>query len=106
MDFFNETLFPATFFRTGLLYKDLIMATTVVKCSFEVTNEEVFPVADQLAIVENDIDTDFGHLDSDISLIKKGCDFAVMEMRWLDQMAQKRSAWSSKFHSMMFIIDC
>lgn len=78
MDFFNETPFPAVFFRTGLLYKDLILATTVVKCSFEVSNGAVAPTADQLAIVEEDTETEVGHLDGDISLIKSGCDFAVM----------------------------
>lgn len=78
MDFFNDTPFPATFFRTGLLYKDLIMATTVVKCSFKVKDGVVSPASEQLAIVEEDAETEVGHLDGDISLIKRGCDFAVM----------------------------
>jgi hypothetical protein len=79
MQFVNQSGFPAELVRTQLLYRDLMMATVIVKCSFEVTpSGTTLPVDDQLAISESDAETPYGTIDGDIVPIKAGCDLAVM----------------------------
>lgn len=79
MDFVNETGFAASIARVQLLYKDLLMATVVVKCTFDVGPDgEVRPAAEQLAVSEPDVEDELGTLDGDIVPIKSCCDVAVL----------------------------
>lgn len=78
MDFINSTDFPAELYRAKLLYRDMFMATAIIKCAFEVKSEGVVPAEEQLAICEPDTETPYGTLDGDVVPIKEGCDLAVM----------------------------
>lgn len=79
MDFVNRTAFPAKVFRAQLLYKDLLMATVVAKCSFEVDGDgRVSAVEDPLPISEEDLTTPLGTIDGDVVPIKPWCDLAVL----------------------------
>jgi hypothetical protein len=79
MNFVNETGFAASIARVQLLYKDLLMATVVVKRTFEVGPDgEVRPAADQIAVSEGDVEDELGTLDGDIVPIKSCCDVAVL----------------------------
>src|SRR4051794_38263794 len=79
MDLINTTPFPADIARATLPYRDLMLATVVAKCGFEVSPDgEVSAVADQAVVQEEDLPTPYGTLDGDIVPIKLGCDFAVM----------------------------
>jgi hypothetical protein len=79
MDFVNHTAFPAKVVRAQLLYKNLLMATVVAKCSFEVdANGEVSAVADPLPIAEEDVTTPLGAIDGDVVPIKPWCDLALL----------------------------
>jgi hypothetical protein len=78
MDFVNETGFAASIARVQLLYKDLLMATVVVKCTFDVGPDgEVRPAAEQIAVSEADVEDDLGTIDGDLVPIKSCCDVAV-----------------------------
>jgi hypothetical protein len=79
MEFINETPFPAYLARTEFFYKDLLMATVVLKCTFDVdlaTGPR--PAAEQIPMVEEDTQTDFGCLEGDCVPVKPGCDLAVL----------------------------
>ena len=79
MDFVNNTPFAADLARATLMYRDLMLATVVVKCGFEVSPaSEVSVVRDQAVVQEADIDTPYGTIDGDMVPAKQGCDFAVM----------------------------
>lgn len=79
MEFINTTPFPAELARATLMYRDLMLATVVAKCGFEVSpTGEVSVVADQAVVQEADIDTPYGTIDGDMVPLKQGCDFAVM----------------------------
>ena len=78
MDFVNETGFAASIARVQLLYKDLLMATVVVKCTFDVgPNGEVRRAEEQIAVSEADVQDELGTIDGDIVPIKSCCDVAV-----------------------------
>lgn len=80
MELVNDSGFPAALVRTGLLYRDLMMAVVVVKCSYEVDpmTGAVRIVDDPLAVSEADNETPYGAIDGDVVPIKAGCDLAVM----------------------------
>jgi len=79
MDFVNESGFPADLARAGLFYRDLMLATVVVKAAFEVGPDGgVARVDDQLPVSEADVQTDLGSIDGDVVPVKPGCDFAVL----------------------------
>lgn len=79
MELINNTKYPAELARAILLYRDLMLATVVAKCGFDVTPAgEVVPAADQPAVQGEDIVTPYGTIDGDVVPIKQGCDFAVM----------------------------
>ena len=79
MDLVNATGFSADLARAILPYRDLMLATVVVKCGFEVSPAgEVSAVADQMAVEEGDVVTPYGTIDGDAAPVKQGCDFAVM----------------------------
>ncbi len=79
MDFVNRTAFPAKVFRAQLLYKNLLMATVVAKCSFEVDADGVVSaVEDPLPIAEEDLTTPLGTIEGDVVPIKPWCDLAVL----------------------------
>jgi hypothetical protein len=79
MEFVNDSGFPAELARTQLLYDDLMMATVVMKCSFEVDRAgAVRRVEDPLPVSEADAETPYGSIDGDVVPIKAGCDLTVM----------------------------
>jgi hypothetical protein len=79
MEFVNETGFPAALARVQLLYRDLLMASVVVKCAFEVDRSgEVRRADEQLVVNEADSETPYGTIDGDVVPIKPGCDLTVM----------------------------
>jgi len=79
MDFVNRTAFPARVFRAQLLYKNLLMATVVARCSFEVDADgRVSAVEDPLPISEEDLTTPLGTIEGDVVPIKPWCDLAVL----------------------------
>jgi hypothetical protein len=79
MDFVNETGFAASIARVQLLYKDLLMATVVVKCTFDVGPDgEVRRAAEQIDVSEADVADELGTLDGDIVPIKSCLDVAVL----------------------------
>ena len=78
MQLVNQAEFPAELFRAQLFYRDLLMATVVVKAAFEVRNGIVVPAEEQLAVSEADIETPYGSVDGDAVPIKQGCDLAVL----------------------------
>jgi hypothetical protein len=78
MDLSNETSFPAAVARAQLLYKDLMLATVVLKATFEIGRSgEVRAAAEQIPISEPDVDTPYGTLDGDFVPVKPACDLAV-----------------------------
>lgn len=78
MELVNDTPLPAALYRAQLFYRDLMMATVVVKASYEVAEDgRVALVDDPLPVQEGDAQTEFGVLESDVVPIKEGCDFAV-----------------------------
>lgn len=79
MDFVNETGFAASIARVQLLYKDFLMATVVVKCTFDVGPDgEARPAAEQIAVSEADVEDELGTIDGDIVPLKSCCDVAVL----------------------------
>jgi hypothetical protein len=77
----NETGFPATLARAQLFYRDLFLATVVVKAAFDVLDDgtvRAVPADAQLPVSEKDVTTDLGTLDGDIVPIKPGCDLALL----------------------------
>ena len=61
MDIVNATGFSADLARAILPYRDLMLATVVVKCGFEVSPAgEVSAVADPMAVEEGDVVTPYG----------------------------------------------
>lgn len=81
MNFVNDSGFPATIARAQLLYRDLMLATVVMKASFEVNEDGlVTPVAPeaQLPVSEADVETPLGTIDGDVVPIKPACDVALL----------------------------
>jgi hypothetical protein len=77
----NHSGFPASLTRSQLLYRDLMLATVVVKASFEVQPDGVVtrvPTEAQLPVSEADVTTEFGSIDGDVVPIKPACDVAVL----------------------------
>ena len=77
----NDSGFPATLARAQLLYRDLMLATVVVKASFQVAEDGGVTRVDteeQLAVSEADVTTDLGTIDGDVVPIKPGCDLALL----------------------------
>jgi hypothetical protein len=80
----NDSGFPAKLARAQLLYRDLVLATVVVKASFDVSGDgaaaTVAPVAPeaQVPVSEADTETPLGNIDGDVVPIKAGCDVAVL----------------------------
>jgi hypothetical protein len=78
MDFENGTPLPAALYRSQLNYRDLMLATVIVKASYEVAADgAIGRVGDPLPINEADVETPFGTLEGDVVPIKDGCDFAI-----------------------------
>jgi hypothetical protein len=79
MDFLNDTAWSARLARAQLLYKDLLMATVVVKGTFDVMPDgEVRPAVDPIAVSEADIETAFGVVPGDVVPVKSCCDLFVL----------------------------
>lgn len=78
MELVNDTDVPAALYRAQLIYRDLLLATCVVKTSWEIGPDgAVAPVGDPLLINEGDVETSLGTLAGDVVPIKDGCDLAI-----------------------------
>ncbi|HKQ70796.1 MAG TPA: DUF2169 domain-containing protein [Polyangiaceae bacterium] len=90
MNFQNDSGFPATVARAQLLYRDLMLATVIVKASFDVDpSGQVRPVPaeHQLPVSESDQATALGTIDGDFVPLKPGCDVAFL--------GHARSPWAN-----------
>jgi len=78
MEFINDTPFAGSLARGGLFYQDLMLATVVLKCTFDVdARGGLRPAAEQPLVCEKDVDNDFGTISAEVVPIKAGCDVAV-----------------------------
>ncbi len=79
MDFVNETPFAASIARTELLWRDLLLATVVLKSTYDVDPRTgaLRPSEEQPPVAEADVDTGLGPLDMDLVPVKSQCDLAV-----------------------------
>jgi hypothetical protein len=76
----NSTAFPAEVVRSQTIYRDLLLATVVVKLGFEIDEHgeaRPLPQDEQLGIYEADTETPLGWLETDLVPIKRGCDLAM-----------------------------
>lgn len=79
MEFRNDTPYAAKLARAQLLYKDLLLATVVVKSSFAVAKDgKVHRIPEQPEPSEEDVTTELGAVEGDMAPIKAGCDVAVL----------------------------
>jgi len=78
MQFINETEYAGATARAILHYKDLMMQMVILKCTYLVDEKgSLRPAPEQDLLIDKDVQTDLGYIESEMVPIKKGCDIAV-----------------------------
>jgi hypothetical protein len=78
MQFINDTEYAGCTARAILHYKDLMMQMVLLKCTFLADGSGALrPAPEQDLVIDKDVQSDFGFIESEMVPVKKGCDVAV-----------------------------